>query len=109
MNKLLGPGFDLDAKNSKDTISAMLRWSVANIFRLEIFFSLEIFLFDKYKSKLSNFKIKTYIYMWFHTFIYNLLWSIIIMVYKVQTYIMCFNFDAFVLFLYAHIFFRLDT
>lgn len=26
MNKLLGPGFDLDAKNSKDTISAMLRW-----------------------------------------------------------------------------------
>ncbi|KAK9291498.1 hypothetical protein L1049_019446 [Liquidambar formosana] len=26
MNKLLGPGFSLDAKNSKDTIAAMLRW-----------------------------------------------------------------------------------
>ncbi|KAG9441727.1 hypothetical protein H6P81_017581 [Aristolochia fimbriata] len=26
MNKLLGPGFCLDAKNSKDTIAAMLRW-----------------------------------------------------------------------------------
>ncbi|CAL4921722.1 unnamed protein product [Urochloa decumbens] len=26
MKKLLGPGFSLDAKNSKDTIAAMLRW-----------------------------------------------------------------------------------
>ncbi|XP_058102166.1 TSL-kinase interacting protein 1-like isoform X2 [Magnolia sinica] len=26
MNKLLGPGFSLDIKNTKDTISAMLRW-----------------------------------------------------------------------------------
>jgi len=26
MKKLLGPGFLLDAKNSKDTIAAMLRW-----------------------------------------------------------------------------------
>ncbi|KAF5178133.1 Tsl-kinase interacting protein [Thalictrum thalictroides] len=26
MNKLLGPGFSLDAKNSKDTNAAMLRW-----------------------------------------------------------------------------------
>ncbi|XP_010253972.1 PREDICTED: TSL-kinase interacting protein 1-like isoform X1 [Nelumbo nucifera] len=26
MNKLLSPGFSLDAKNSKDTIAAMLRW-----------------------------------------------------------------------------------
>ncbi|XP_078175826.1 TSL-kinase interacting protein 1 isoform X2 [Carex rostrata] len=26
MNKLLGPGYCLDAKNSKDTIAAMLRW-----------------------------------------------------------------------------------
>ncbi|KAL6867452.1 hypothetical protein ACP4OV_015476 [Aristida adscensionis] len=26
MKKLLGPGFTLDAKNSKDTIAAMLRW-----------------------------------------------------------------------------------
>ncbi|XP_058078191.1 TSL-kinase interacting protein 1 isoform X2 [Magnolia sinica] len=26
MNKLLGPGFSLDTKNTKDTISAMLRW-----------------------------------------------------------------------------------
>lgn len=26
MKKLLGPGFGLDAKNSKDTIAAMLRW-----------------------------------------------------------------------------------
>lgn len=26
MKKLLGPRFSLDAKNSKDTIAAMLRW-----------------------------------------------------------------------------------
>lgn len=26
INKLLAPGFSLDAKNSKDTIAAMLRW-----------------------------------------------------------------------------------
>lgn len=26
MNKLLGPGFSFDAKNSKDTNAAMLRW-----------------------------------------------------------------------------------
>lgn len=26
MNKLLGPGLYLDAKNSKDTNAAMLRW-----------------------------------------------------------------------------------
>ncbi|KAL5995040.1 TSL-kinase interacting protein 1 [Asimina triloba] len=26
MKKLLGPGFSLDTKNTKDTISAMLRW-----------------------------------------------------------------------------------
>ena len=26
VKKLLGPGFSLDARNSKDTIAAMLRW-----------------------------------------------------------------------------------
>jgi hypothetical protein len=28
MKKLLGPEFSLDAKDSKDTIAAMLRWNL---------------------------------------------------------------------------------